>query len=126
MSSLQILEGHHEVSPEPSLLHTKQAQLPQPFFLGEVLQPSDHLCGSPLELYGQLSILIALGDCDVDAVLQIGPHGGRVEGEIIIIQVAHFVLEGLKALDKKNLHTELMSLLYKGYIPLVFQNCVMF
>ena len=36
--SLQILEGHNEVSPEPSLLQAEQAQFPQAFFIGEVLQ----------------------------------------------------------------------------------------
>ena len=36
--SLQVLEGHDEVSLEPSLLQTKQAQFPQPFLVGEVLQ----------------------------------------------------------------------------------------
>ena len=47
--SLQILKGHNEVSPEPSLLQAKQAQFPQPFFIREVLQPSDHLHGPPLD-----------------------------------------------------------------------------
>ena len=28
---------------------TSQAQLPQPVFVGEVLQPSEHLCGPPLD-----------------------------------------------------------------------------
>ena len=45
VSSLQVLEGHNEVSSKPSLLQAKQAQLPQPFFIGEVLQPFHHLCG---------------------------------------------------------------------------------
>jgi len=40
ISSLQVLEGHNGVPPEPSLLQAKQAQFPQPFFIGEVLQPS--------------------------------------------------------------------------------------
>ena len=39
--SLQVLQGHNQVSLEPSLLQTKQAQFPQPFLIGEVLQPSD-------------------------------------------------------------------------------------
>ena len=43
--SLQVLKGHNEVSPVSSLFQAKQAQLPQPFLLGEVLQPSDHLSG---------------------------------------------------------------------------------
>jgi len=47
--SLQVLEGHNEVSPEPSLLQIKQAQFPQPFLIAEVLQPSDHLSGPPLD-----------------------------------------------------------------------------
>ena len=46
--SLQVLEGHNEVSPEPSLLQAKQVQFPQPFLIGEVLQPSAHLSGPPL------------------------------------------------------------------------------
>jgi len=38
------------VSPEPSLFQAKQAQFPQPFLIGEVLQPSDHLSGPSLDL----------------------------------------------------------------------------
>jgi len=37
-----------------------KAQLPQPFFVGEALQPFDHLCG-PLDLHQQLCILTVLG-----------------------------------------------------------------
>jgi len=37
VSLLQVLEGCNEVSLEPSLLQAKHAQLPQPFFIGEVL-----------------------------------------------------------------------------------------
>jgi len=47
--SLQVLEGHNEVSLEPSLFQAKQAQFPQPFFIGEVLQPSARLSGPPLD-----------------------------------------------------------------------------
>ena len=45
-----VLEGNNEVSLEPSLFQAKQAQLPQPFLTGEVLQPSDHLSGPLLAL----------------------------------------------------------------------------
>ena len=38
--SLQVLEGHNEVSLDPSLLQAKQAQFPQHFFIDEMLQPS--------------------------------------------------------------------------------------
>ena len=43
ISSLQVLEGCSEVSPEPSLFQTEQAQFPQLFFKGEAL--FDHLHG---------------------------------------------------------------------------------
>ena len=46
--SLQVLEGHNEVSPQPSLLQAKQAQCPQPFLIGEVLQcSSGHIPNVP-------------------------------------------------------------------------------
>ena len=49
--SLQVLEGHDEVSLQRSLLQAKQAQFPQPFLIGEVLQPSDHMSGPSLDLF---------------------------------------------------------------------------
>ena len=42
------LEGN-KVSLEPSFLQAEQPQLSQPFFTGEVFQPSDHFCGPPLD-----------------------------------------------------------------------------
>lgn len=52
------MEGHNEISPQPSLLWAEQARLPQPFVAGEVLQPSVHLRGPPLGLSnGLLSFL---------------------------------------------------------------------
>ena len=55
------LEGHNEVSPEPSLLQTKQFWLPQPFFVVDMHQPSDHLCGPPLDLLQQQCIFLYWG-----------------------------------------------------------------
>jgi len=40
-----------------SLLQAEQAHLPQLVFVGEVIQPSDHLCGPPPGLLQQLRIL---------------------------------------------------------------------
>ena len=69
--SLQVLEGHNEVSLEPSLLQTKQAQFPQPFFIGEVLQPSHHLSGPSLDLFLELlHVFLVLGAPGLDAVLK--------------------------------------------------------
>ena len=70
----QVLKDHSEVSLEPSLLQPKQSQFPQPFLIGEVLQPSDHLSGSPLDPLQELHVLSVLGTPGLDAVLQMGPH----------------------------------------------------
>ena len=48
VSSFPALEGCNEVSPEPSLLQTKQVQFPQTFFIGEELHTSDYLQVSPV------------------------------------------------------------------------------
>ena len=39
INALLILEGHNEVSLQPSLHQNEQAQFLQPVFIGEVLQP---------------------------------------------------------------------------------------
>jgi len=65
---LQELEGHSEVSLEPSLLQVKQTLLPQPFLIGDVLQPSDHLSGPPLDLFQELCVFLVLGAPGLEAV----------------------------------------------------------
>jgi len=74
------LEGHNEVYPEPSLLHTEQAQLPKSFFMEDVLQPFDHLRVPPLHLLQQHHILV-LESTVLDTALEMGPHKGGVEGD---------------------------------------------
>ena len=49
------------VPQEPSLLQAEKPQLSQPVLIGEVPQPSDHLCGPPLDLLQQLDVLLLLG-----------------------------------------------------------------
>jgi len=60
ISSLLVLEGHNEVSPEPSL-QAEQARLPPPFFIREVFQPSCRFNGLPLNLLQELGIFLVLG-----------------------------------------------------------------
>ena len=48
IGSLQVLKGCNEVTLQPSFLQAEQSQLPQPVFVGEVLQPPDHVRGLPL------------------------------------------------------------------------------
>jgi len=56
--SLQVLEACNEVCPEPSLLQAKKAQIPQPFLIGQMLQPSDHPCGPRLGFWMQFWFLL--------------------------------------------------------------------
>ena len=62
-----------KVSLEPSLLQAQQAQFPQLFLIGEVLQPSDHLSGPPLDPLQELHILPVLGAPGLDSVLKAVP-----------------------------------------------------
>ncbi|KAK4818827.1 hypothetical protein QYF61_019864 [Mycteria americana] len=48
---------------------------------GEVLQPSDHLHGPPLDLLQQAHVLLMLGAPELKAVLQVGSHESGAEGE---------------------------------------------
>ena len=72
------MEGH-DVSPQPSPLQTEEAQFLQPVFIGEMLQPSEHLRGPPLDPLQKLHIFPVLRSPELDAVLHMGPHKGRVE-----------------------------------------------
>jgi len=57
-----------------SLLHAQFLQL---FFQGEVLQPSDHPHGPPLDPLKQLHILSVLEAPGLDAILQMGQSRRR-------------------------------------------------
>ena len=62
-----------------SLLRAEQALLPQAVFRGEVLQPSENLCGPSLDLLQLLYAFIVLRAPGLDEVLQMGPYKGRIE-----------------------------------------------
>jgi len=62
-----------------NLLQAEQAQLPQLFFVGEVLQSSDNLCHPTLDTLQQLYIILVLGAPGLGAVMQVGPYEGRAE-----------------------------------------------
>ena len=61
-----------------SLFQAEEAQLPQPFFTKEVLQPTDIFVGPPVNLI-QLPQFCVMGTPGLDIVLQMRPHEGRVE-----------------------------------------------
>ena len=65
----------------PSLLKAEQAQLPQPVFIGEVLQPSDHGHTLPLDPLQELYISLVWETPGLDTVLQLLHQENRVEGE---------------------------------------------
>ena len=58
-----------------------KSQLSQPFLIGEVLQPSDHFCGPPLDLLQQVHVFLVLRTPELNAVLQVRSHQSRVEGQ---------------------------------------------
>lgn len=72
---LQVLKDFNEVFSK--LFHLQAEQPSQPFFMGEILQISDHLHGPPLN---PLHVLPMLWTPELDALLQAGSHEGRVEG----------------------------------------------
>ncbi|KAK4824658.1 hypothetical protein QYF61_017031 [Mycteria americana] len=70
-----------EATWQGSLRRAEQPQLSQPVLVGEVLQPSDHFCGPPLDPLQQLHVLLVLRAPELDAVLQVGSQQSRVEGQ---------------------------------------------
>ncbi|KAK4810205.1 hypothetical protein QYF61_011799 [Mycteria americana] len=76
-----VLEGCYEVSPQPSLLQAEQPQPSQHVLVGEVLQPAGHFHGPPLDLLQQVHVFPVLRAPELDAVLQVGSHQSRVEGQ---------------------------------------------
>jgi len=81
LNSLQILQGHNEVSPQPSLFRAEQGQFVQPILVEDVLQSLEYFHGPPLYPLQKLHIFPVLGSPDLEAVLQLGTHKGRVEGD---------------------------------------------
>ncbi|KAK4815434.1 hypothetical protein QYF61_002649, partial [Mycteria americana] len=79
ISPLYVLKGCSKISPEPSLLQAEQPQLSQPFFIGQVFQPSDHFHGPPLDPLEQVHILLVLGTPERDTVLQTKDEGINLE-----------------------------------------------
>uniref|UniRef100_A0A8B9GCQ8 DNA helicase n=1 Tax=Amazona collaria TaxID=241587 RepID=A0A8B9GCQ8_9PSIT len=78
---LQILEGCHEVSTQPSLLQAEQPQLSHPIFIREVLQSPDHPRGPPLHLFQQFHVLFTLRTPEQHTILQVRSHESRVKGQ---------------------------------------------
>jgi len=58
----------------------KMPQLSQPFLTGDLFQPSDNLCGTPLDPLPQLHVLLVLEAPELDTELQVGSHHSREDG----------------------------------------------
>jgi len=76
-----VLESRYQVSSESSLSQAEQAHLLHPVFLGKVLQLSDQLNGPPLDRLQKLHVFPELEASGLNAVIQMGPHKGRVQGD---------------------------------------------
>ncbi|KAK4827094.1 hypothetical protein QYF61_014196 [Mycteria americana] len=59
----------------------EQPQLSQPVLIGEVFHSSDHFCGPPPDPLQQLHVFPVLRAPELDAVLQVGSHQSRAEGQ---------------------------------------------
>lgn len=70
------------MSPEPSYFQAEQPQLFQPFFTGEVNQPSDLFCGSSLDLLQGIHMLRLP---ELDAVYQVRSHKRRVNRLVTLL-----------------------------------------
>jgi len=81
------LEDRDKVPLELFLLHAEEPQVSQPVLVGEVLQPSDRIHGPPLDLL-QLHVVLVLRALELDAVLQVGSHKSRVEGQNQLLHLA--------------------------------------
>jgi len=66
---LQVVEGHNKVSLQPSPLEAEQLRLSQPLLIGEVLHPSHHFCGPPLDPLQQLHVFPMLRAPELDFLL---------------------------------------------------------
>ncbi|KAK4818029.1 hypothetical protein QYF61_004153 [Mycteria americana] len=73
---------------EGIFLIAEQAQLTQPIFIREVLQPSGHLRSPPLDSSQQVHVLLMLGAAELNTILQVGSHESGVEGENHLLQPA--------------------------------------
>lgn len=51
----------------------KQPQLSQPVLIREVLQPSNHFWGPPVDLLQQIQVLLVLGNPELYTALQAQP-----------------------------------------------------
>ena len=75
------MECHNEASPLPSLFWVEKAQFLKPVFIGAVFQPLDHPYSFPLDPLQKLHVFPVLGDSDLHAILPLGPHEDRIEGD---------------------------------------------
>jgi len=64
----------HKILPQSSLLQAKQAQLPQPFLLGEMLQSPHHLCSPPLDSLQSFLVFLEVGSPELRTILHMWPH----------------------------------------------------
>ncbi|KAK4830276.1 hypothetical protein QYF61_009369 [Mycteria americana] len=109
LGPLQVLEGCYKVSLEPPLLQAEQPQLSQPVFIGEVLQPSDHLHGPPLDSLQQVHVLLMLEAPELNTVLQFWtPHYKKNIEMLEHIQRRAMKLE--KGLENKTYEEQLREL----------------
>ena len=79
--TLYIFININKVTPQSPLLQTKETQLPQPFFIREVLHSLNHLCCPALDPLQQFPVLLELRGPELDTIFQVWSPQGRAEGQ---------------------------------------------
>jgi len=112
ISSLQVLEGHSEVSSEPSLLQAEQAELPQPFFIKDAPAHWASSCSSS-EPAPTAPRFFCAGDPKLGCSTAGGASQGRAEGgnPLPLPAATHLLMQPriLLALQAASAHCCLMS-----------------
>ncbi|KAJ7413899.1 hypothetical protein BTVI_42146 [Pitangus sulphuratus] len=78
--SQMILIDIDEVPFHSSLSKAEQAQLPQPFLVGEMFQSLHHVHSPPVDLLQDLHVSVVLRSPELDTALQLPPGAWRKEG----------------------------------------------
>lgn len=87
-ATLQIFINGDEIPPQPSPLHAEQTQVSHLFFAWAMLL-APHLLPSARLVLGDSHL--EQGSPELDMVLQMWPHWGRVEGEITSLDLLFLI-----------------------------------
>lgn len=101
------------MSLEPFLPQAEQPQFSQSFLIAEVLHPSDHLHGPPLDLLHQAYVLLMshFFACFLDAVENPSPV---LHGQLLVMNASHWIFPHANGLAScQVIHLELAGVAHR-------------